>query len=191
MNRRHLLKLIAASAVRVSRRSALLRRAGHERAPAGGFPARRLRRGQPAGAGVEQLLLRGAAQHRHCRSPAPPPNAALALDADWAPASGAAQLAAAAVPERQLAFVPFAGTDDVSRSHFETQDTIELGQAHDARRNYHSGFMNRLAGVLGERPRPIGLHRPAAARLARRAAGAQHRAAPAAQAGDRCARRPR
>ena len=27
-----------------------------------------------------------------------------------------------------MAFVPFAGTDDMTRSHFETQDTIELGQ---------------------------------------------------------------
>ena len=30
--------------------------------------------------------------------------------------------------KKQIAFVPFAGTDDTSRSHFETQDTIELGQ---------------------------------------------------------------
>ncbi|MBL6618124.1 MAG: DUF1501 domain-containing protein [Alphaproteobacteria bacterium] len=48
----------------------------------------------------------------------------------------------------QVAFVPFAGTDDTSRSHFETQDTIELGQPVGGSRNYNSGFMSRLASVL-------------------------------------------
>ncbi|REN20384.1 DUF1501 domain-containing protein, partial [Mycobacterium tuberculosis] len=36
--------------------------------------------------------------------------------------------------------------------HFETQDSIELGQALDKRRDYRSGFLNRLAGVLGAGP---------------------------------------
>ncbi len=36
---------------------------------------------------------------------------------------------------RQLAFVPFAGTEDISRSHFETQDNIELGPAAGASRH--------------------------------------------------------
>ena len=31
----------------------------------------------------------------------------------------------------QACFVPFAGTHDLSRSHFETQDSIELGQGLD------------------------------------------------------------
>lgn len=47
-----------------------------------------------------------------------------------------------------LAFVPFAGTHDLSRSHFETQDSIEMGQALDGRKNYGSGFLNRLASVI-------------------------------------------
>jgi uncharacterized protein (DUF1501 family) len=51
--------------------------------------------------------------------------------------------------KKQAAFIPFAGTDDVSRSHFETQDSIELGQALQGRRDFQSGFMNRLAAVLG------------------------------------------
>jgi uncharacterized protein (DUF1501 family) len=55
--------------------------------------------------------------------------------------------------KRQIAFVPFAGTDDLSRSHFETQDTIELGQPLQGSRNYGSGFMSRLAGQLaGAKP---------------------------------------
>jgi uncharacterized protein (DUF1501 family) len=57
--------------------------------------------------------------------------------------------------KRELAFVPFAGTaDDLTRSHFETQDTIELGQPAHGTRNYNSGFMARLAAVL-TRTKPI------------------------------------
>ncbi len=48
----------------------------------------------------------------------------------------------------ELAFVPFAGTDDLSRSHFETQDSIERGLPADAHGRYNSGFLNRLAGVV-------------------------------------------
>ena len=80
------------------------------------------------------------------------PNGALPLDADWGlhPA-----LAASVLPlfeKRQAAFIPFAGTDDLTRSHFETQDSIELGQALGRNRDYRSGFLNRLAGVLGGGP---------------------------------------
>jgi uncharacterized protein (DUF1501 family) len=48
----------------------------------------------------------------------------------------------------QIAFVPFAGTDDLTRSHFETQDTIELGQPVGGSRDYRSGFMSRIATSL-------------------------------------------
>ncbi len=48
----------------------------------------------------------------------------------------------------ELAFVPFAGTHDLSRSHFETQDSMEMGQALEGHKIYGSGFMNRLATVL-------------------------------------------
>jgi uncharacterized protein (DUF1501 family) len=48
----------------------------------------------------------------------------------------------------QIAFVPFAGTDDLTRSHFETQDTIELGQPVGGSRDYRSGFMSRIAASL-------------------------------------------
>ncbi|HEY4973088.1 MAG TPA: DUF1501 domain-containing protein, partial [Steroidobacteraceae bacterium] len=42
----------------------------------------------------------------------------------------------------------FAGTDDLSRSHFETQDSIELGQPVNDARDYRSGFMARLSETL-------------------------------------------
>jgi uncharacterized protein (DUF1501 family) len=81
-------------------------------------------------------------------NPTRPELEAASLDGDWGlhPA-----LRASLLPlwqARQLAFVPFAGTDDLTRSHFETQDTIEMGQPVTGSRNYQSGFMARLAAVL-------------------------------------------
>ena len=77
------------------------------------------------------------------------PHAALPLDADWGLHPALADSLYPLWQARQLAFVPFAGTDDLSRSHFETQDTIELGQPVGAGRDYRSGFLGRLVGVLG------------------------------------------
>jgi uncharacterized protein (DUF1501 family) len=68
---------------------------------------------------------------------------ALALDANWALAPAVRETIGAMYLERQAAFIPFAGTDDLSRSHFETQDSIELGQPSGAARNYRSGFLGR------------------------------------------------
>jgi uncharacterized protein (DUF1501 family) len=73
---------------------------------------------------------------------------AMALDADWALTPVLRDTIGALYAQRQVAFVPFCGTDDLSRSHFETQDSVELGQPTDAERNYHSGFMARLADAL-------------------------------------------
>lgn len=73
---------------------------------------------------------------------------ALALNADWGLHPALRESLYPLYQSGELAFVPFAGTDDLSRSHFETQDSIELGQAIDGRRDYSSGFLNRLAGVL-------------------------------------------
>jgi uncharacterized protein (DUF1501 family) len=74
---------------------------------------------------------------------------ALALNADWALAPAVRETIGALYRARQAAFIPFAGTDDLSRSHFETQDSIELGQPIGAARNYRSGFLGRLAAALG------------------------------------------
>jgi uncharacterized protein (DUF1501 family) len=54
----------------------------------------------------------------------------------------------------QLAFVPFAGTADLTRSHFETQDGVEGGMPVNARRS-GSGFLNRLASALDGRGAPV------------------------------------
>jgi len=73
---------------------------------------------------------------------------ALALDADWALAPAVRETIGALYMQRQVAFIPFAGTDDLSRSHFETQDSIELGQPSGGGRNYRSGFLGRLSDAL-------------------------------------------
>ncbi len=73
---------------------------------------------------------------------------ALALDAEWALAPAVRDTIGAMYRQRQAAFIPFAGTDDLSRSHFETQDSIELGQPSSGSRDYRSGFLGRLAETL-------------------------------------------
>jgi uncharacterized protein (DUF1501 family) len=59
----------------------------------------------------------------------------------------------------QLAFVPFAGTNDLTRSHFETQDSVESGMpiadAGGVPHSYGSGFLNRLASALDGRGEPV------------------------------------
>ena len=47
---------------------------------------------------------------------------ALALNANWALHPAVRDTVGALYAARQAAFVPFAGTEDLSRSHFETQD---------------------------------------------------------------------
>lgn len=75
------------------------------------------------------------------------PTSVRALDASWGLAPAVAQSMGPLWDKRQLAFIPFAGTDDLSRSHFETQDNIESGERGDSR-HYDSGFMGRLSSVL-------------------------------------------
>ncbi len=73
---------------------------------------------------------------------------ALALDSQWALAPALRATMGTLYQQQQAAFVPFAGTDDLSRSHFETQDSIELGQSLGGARDLRSGFLARLAAEL-------------------------------------------
>jgi uncharacterized protein (DUF1501 family) len=83
------------------------------------------------------------------------PNAALSLTAEWGLHPALRDSIYPMWSRREVAFVPFAGSsDDLTRSHFETQDTIELGQSAGGSRDYRSGFMSRLAAELA-RARPI------------------------------------
>lgn len=82
------------------------------------------------------------------------PDGAIALDDQWAlhPALRSSMLPL--WERKQLAFVPFIGTRDMTRSHFETQDHIELGQG-PRTRDFNDGFLNRLVQQLEGRARPI------------------------------------
>ena len=73
---------------------------------------------------------------------------ALSLSADWGLHPALRDSLYPYYRNGELAFVPFAGTHDLSRSHFETQDSMEMGQALEGHKTYGSGFMNRLASVL-------------------------------------------
>jgi uncharacterized protein (DUF1501 family) len=82
--------------------------------------------------------------------------AVLPIDADWGLHPALRDTIHPLFTAGQAAFVPFAGTEDLSRSHFETQDSIELGQALDRKRDFRSGFLNRLAATLNaDRASPI------------------------------------
>lgn len=82
-------------------------------------------------------------------------DAARVLDGDWALAPALAPDFGALWQARELAAVPFAGTEDHSRSHFETQDDIELGAPSTGPRRYRSGFLARLCTEVGGAAAPI------------------------------------
>jgi uncharacterized protein (DUF1501 family) len=81
------------------------------------------------------------------------PNSAIALDAHWGLNPVLRDSIYPMWQRKQIAFVPFAGTDDLSRSHFETQDNIESGEPTQQRNHYGSGFLARLSqSVPGSAP---------------------------------------
>jgi uncharacterized protein (DUF1501 family) len=74
-------------------------------------------------------------------------DAAAELSADWALHPALRDSMLPLWQAKSLAFVPFSGLEDPSRSHFEMQDKIEFGRG-PASRDYSSGFLNRLAAEL-------------------------------------------
>ena len=82
------------------------------------------------------------------------PNAALALDANWGLHPALRDSIYPLWANARSPLFPSRARDDLTRSHFETQDTIELGQAVGGSRDYRSGFMSRLATELA-RVKPI------------------------------------
>lgn len=75
---------------------------------------------------------------------------AIELDGQWALTPALRDTIGAMYKNGEAAFVPFAGSSDLSRSHFETQDAIELGQFAPGTHDLRSGFMARLASQLQE-----------------------------------------
>lgn len=78
-------------------------------------------------------------------------DSAIALDAHWGLNPVMRDSLYPLWQRKQIAFVPFAGTTDLSRSHFETQDHIERGAPASAA-GYRSGFLGRLAAQLSSVP---------------------------------------
>jgi uncharacterized protein (DUF1501 family) len=85
------------------------------------------------------------------------PNAAIRLDADWGLNAAVKDALVPIYTRKQLAFVPFCGSSDTSRSHFQAQDLMEMGQREGAPLDYSSGFLNRLVQALGSDPRAGGV----------------------------------
>lgn len=79
-------------------------------------------------------------------------NSALGLDSNWGLNPVLRDSIYPFWQKKQIAFVPFSGTDDMSRSHFETQDNIESGEPSSTRSDFRSGFMARLSGQLTDAP---------------------------------------
>src|ERR1700753_1017968 len=77
-----------------------------------------------------------------------PRECAMELDSNWALTPALHNSIGPLYASRQALFIPFAGTDDLSRSHFETQDSIELGQPLQGSHDLRSGFLSRLASVV-------------------------------------------
>lgn len=73
---------------------------------------------------------------------------ALPLDNDWGLHPALRESVYPMFHNGQASFIPFAGTADTSRSHFETQDSIEMGQPLNQVRNFRSGFLSRLSATL-------------------------------------------
>jgi uncharacterized protein (DUF1501 family) len=146
MNRRALLKLLAAIPLSVS--GTLLA------APAA--PARFLLVFLRGGYDAANLLVPVSSSFYYearpniaIARPGSGQNAALALDADWGLHPALRDSIHPLYQAGQAAFIPFAGGEDTSRSHFETQDSFELGQGSGPGRKLRSGFLNRLVATLG------------------------------------------
>ncbi|QBB70670.1 DUF1501 domain-containing protein [Pseudolysobacter antarcticus] len=80
------------------------------------------------------------------------PSSAMRLDANWGLSPILRDSIGAMYSRKEVAFIPFVGTDDMSRSHFETQDSIESGQPIQTRHDFHTGFLARLSGLLSGTP---------------------------------------
>jgi uncharacterized protein (DUF1501 family) len=77
------------------------------------------------------------------------PGSAIFLNADWGLHPAVQSTVQTFYRNRQLAFVPFSGSADTSRSHFQAQDLMELGRDPAGGLDYQSGWMSRLVSLVG------------------------------------------
>jgi uncharacterized protein (DUF1501 family) len=85
------------------------------------------------------------------------PGAAIRLDADWGLNPAVKDTLLPLYTRKHAAFVPFSGSGDTSRSHFQAQDLMEMGQGEGGAADYSSGLLNRLVQALGNDPRAGGV----------------------------------
>lgn len=72
----------------------------------------------------------------------------IALDERWGLHPALQETILPLYEAKQVAFVPFAGTAFVSRSHFQAQDWLEFGHSPGSIPSHSSGFLNRLLKCL-------------------------------------------
>ena len=84
------------------------------------------------------------------------PSAALDIGQGYGLHPAVASSLYALFQARQAVLVPFSGSQDLSRSHFQSQDVMELGQPPRNQLDYASGFLNRLVTVLRKDGRRLG-----------------------------------
>ena len=85
------------------------------------------------------------------------PDTSVPLDSYWALPPALQDSVYPLYQNRQVVFIPYAGSQDASRSHFHAQDVVELGQGYDSRLDYSSGFLNRWVEMLGKDRGPAGV----------------------------------
>jgi uncharacterized protein (DUF1501 family) len=73
---------------------------------------------------------------------------ALSVDGDWGLHPALRESIYPMFQKGEAAFVPFAGVTEPTRSHFETQAQMELGQSSGQDKSYRTGFLSRLAGLV-------------------------------------------
>jgi len=74
---------------------------------------------------------------------------AIFLNSDWGLHPSVEPTVHALYRNKQIVFIPFSGSADISRSHFQAQDLMELGRDPRNGLDYQSGWMNRLVSVIG------------------------------------------
>jgi uncharacterized protein (DUF1501 family) len=84
-------------------------------------------------------------------------SAAIRLDDQWALSAAVKSTIHPLYSRKETAFIPFSGSSDSSRSHFQAQDLMEMGQREAGAPDYSSGFLNRLVQALGGEARGGGV----------------------------------
>ncbi|MBN8282115.1 DUF1501 domain-containing protein [Zoogloea sp.] len=90
-----------------------------------------------------------------------PRDAAITLDGDWGLHPALKENVLPLIQKKQMAFLPFVGIPGTSRSHFDSQDRLELGIGGKDNKVGHNGLLYRMAtAMVDARPISFTLARP-------------------------------